>query len=337
MLNHRITVRTLVMLLVGAVGAGLVTSGCSPQNTARTNDATATIVGVARQTPAPSPSAPTATTPPTAAPVTLTASPTPACKPTVELDDVTVPDGSRLKPGEAFVKAWRFLNTGNCAWEKGWALVFQNGERFSAPDTAPISVADVGKSVEVSMTMKAPQSPGTYAGVWAVQMPSGQIVTVADVSIVVFAPTPTRAPTAVAPAAKPTTQAVGGSIPPNGTGGFAVDRGAFGPVNCVRLSESEWMGEFQIIVAGGPGNYTISDPEHCKWDYSIRKFVCHYTSRFDGGVNKELFVSCPGCKPQPVSVSGRSRVALNPFDRDLNGACPVAPGPWGVPGGKDKD
>jgi len=337
MLDHRIFIRISVMLLVGIIGAGVVTSGCSPQNTARTNDATATIMAVASQTPAPSPSAPTATTPPTATPVTPTASPTPACKPAVQLDDVTVPDGSRFKPGEAFVKAWRFLNSGNCAWEKGWALVFQNGERFGAPDTAPISVADVGKSVEVSMTMKAPQSPGTYAGVWAVQMSSGQVITVADVSIVVFALTPTRAPTAVAPAAKPTTQAVGGSIPPNGTGFFAVNSGAFGPINCVRTSESEWVGEFQIVVAGGPGDYTVSDPEHCKWDYSIHRFICHYISRFDGAVNTVVFVSCPGCKPQKVEVSGRGRVTLDPSPTNPNGACPMAPGPWGIPGGKDKD
>jgi hypothetical protein len=255
----------------------------------------------------------------------------------VQVTDLAVPDRSPFRPGEVFVKVWRFLNSGNCAWEKGWTLVFQNGEKFSAPDTVPISVADVGKSVEVSMTMKAPQSPGTYVGLWALQPPSGQAITVADVSIVVFIPTPTRAPTPVAPVAKPTARAPSGSIPPVGSGMFAVDSGAWGPMNCVRISEGDWAGEFQVIVSGGPGNYVISDPGHCQWNYAIQRFVCRYVSRFDASVNQVVYVSCPGCTPEKVIVSGRATLSWSGKAPRGKTGCPVHPGPWGIPSQKEKD
>ncbi len=231
-----------------------------------------------------------------------------ACEPEAQVSDVTVPHGSQFKPGEAFVKTWRFLSSGNCAWEKGSALIFQTGEKFSAPDSIGVDPVDVGKPAEVSMNMKAPQAPGTYTGKWALQRPSGQVITTTDVSIVVPGPTPTRgaAPTSP-PAAKatPTTGAAGG-IPPVGSGAFGADESASGPYNCARLSENDWVGDFFIGVFGGPGNYTISDITNCHWDASQLKFVCRYGARFDGSVNQAVQVTCPGCKPITVVVSGRT-------------------------------
>jgi hypothetical protein len=259
------------------------------------------------------------------------------CKPAAQVTDVTVPDGTRLKPGEAFTKVWRFLNSGNCAWEKGWALVFQNGNKFGALDTVPVQSSDVTQSVQVSLTMKAPQSPGTYTGVWALQSSAGQIITITDVSIVVLLPAPTRAVTPGAPAPQSATRPAGGGIPPVGTGAFAVDQNAVGPTNCSCVSNDEWIGEFYVIVSGGPGNYTISDPENCQWDYNLSKFVCRYRSRFDGTVMKTLYVSCPGCKRQRVAVSGRAAITLSPrLPRWTQGGCGIPPNPT-CPGGKKDD
>ena len=231
-----------------------------------------------------------------------------ACKPEAQVTDVTVPDGSQFKPGDAFVKTWRFLSSGNCPWEKGATLVFQSGDKLGAPDSAPVDAVDVGKPVEVSLNMKAPQAPGAYTSKWAFQRPSGQVITTTDVSIVVPSPTPTKgAPPTSQPVAGATpTKSAGGGIPAVGSGEFNADESASGPYNCVRVLENDWVGDFYIGVYGGPGNYTISDPQNCRWDMGQLKFVCRYGSRFDGGVNQVVKVSCPGCKVISVGVSGRT-------------------------------
>jgi hypothetical protein len=247
---------------------------------------------------------------PTAAPnLAATAA---ACKPEAQVADVTVPDGSQVKPGEAFVKTWRFTSSGNCAWEKGATLVFQSGEKMDAPASVPVDSIEVGKSVEVSVNLKAPTAPGTYTGQWALQRPSGQVVAATDVSVVVPAPptsTPAPQPTVVIVAtARPaaTATSASGGIPPIGSGVFAADQSASGPWNCVRVSDNEWAGEFFISVSGGPGNYTINDTANCRWDYGQQKFTCRFVSRYDGSVNALVQVSCPGCRPLPVNITGRA-------------------------------
>jgi serine/threonine protein kinase len=246
---------------------------------------------------------------PTATPnLTATAA---ACKPDAQVADVTVPDGSQFKPGDVFTKTWRFTSSGNCVWEKDSVLVFQSGDKLGAPDSVPVDVTDIGKSVDVSLNMTAPQTPGTYSGHWALQRPAGQVITATDVSIVVPAPTATRGPTptarpaATVAAAATATPAQAGGIPPNGSGPFSADPTASGPWNCVRLSDSEWAGDFFIGVYGGPGNYTINDTDNCSWFASEKKFRCHYPARFEGAVNNIVYVSCPGCTPVKVIITGR--------------------------------
>ena len=235
-----------------------------------------------------------------------------ACKPAAQVADVTAPDGAQFKPGETFVKTWRLTSAGDCPWEQGSTLAFQSGEKFGASDSVPVEAVEVGKSVDVSLNLKAPQSPGTYTSQWALQRPSGQVITMTDVNIVVPAPTPTRSPaptSQVVSTPRPVataTPGVAGGIPPVGSGSFSADPNASGPWNCVRLSENEWAGDFYIGVFGGPGNYTISDTANCRWDYVQLKFLCHYASRFEGSVSQALQVSCPGCKPQQVVVMGRA-------------------------------
>ncbi len=234
-----------------------------------------------------------------------------ACKPAAQVVDGTVPDGSQFQPGDAFVKTWRLTSAGNCPWENGSTLAFKSGDKFDAPDSAAVVAVGVGKSVDVSVNMKAPQAPGAYSGLWALQRPSGQVITTTDVTIVVIASTPTRGaaptplPVATRPAAVPTAGAAGG-IPPVGSGNFGADSDASGPWNCARLTENEWVGDFYIGVYGGPGNYTISDTAKCRWDPTQQKFVCRYSSRYDGSVSLVVQVSCPGCKPQSVAITGRA-------------------------------
>jgi hypothetical protein len=294
--NHKAAICMATAFLVN-----LVLTSCSQQITSGTPTALATP----NQTPK---VVLAAMIPPTAAPTT----PTPdlkatvaACKPMAQVTDVTVPDNSPFKPGETFAKVWRLLSAGDCAWERGSVLVFQGGENFGTPDSIPVDPVEVGRSVEVSVTMKAPPTLGTYIGLWVFRQPSGQIMTTADVRIVVLVPSPTPGAVPVAPA-HPTASPKSSSIPPVGSGPFSVDANASGPWNCSRTQLGGWAGDFYIGVWGGPGNYTISDPEHCQWIFSEQRFVCHYGAVAMGQpIRLTLQISCPGCTPQQVTVYGR--------------------------------
>ena len=238
-----------------------------------------------------------------------------ACKLAAQVTDVSVPDGTQFKPGDAFVKVWRFLNSGNCPWEKNSKLIYQSGDKLG-PDSVPMDAAEVGASVDVSMTMKAPQAFGAYKEVWAFQRPSGEAITTMDVSIAVPGPTPTRGPTPTArpastvPAAATATpgQAGGGAVGPIGSG--SLQAGYVGWGNCVPSIVGEgperawvWEADFFFVINGGSAGYTI--PSNCNWVTTVgeAKFTCRWGGREGTTMVQSIAVSCPGCKPVKVDVS----------------------------------
>jgi len=238
-----------------------------------------------------------------------------ACKPEAQVAELTVPDGSQFKPGDAFVKTWRFTSSGNCAWEKDSALVFQSGDKLGAPDSVPVDVADIGKSVDVSLNMKAPPAPGTYSSHWALERPAGQIITTTDVNIVVPAPTATRGPTPTArpastvPAAATATPGqASGAIGPVGSG--PLDAGYDGPAYCRSWWEGEgneayvkWEADFKISVRGGNAGYQIPGAPNCRWDTGAQAFLCRWEGRQGGTFVQSVTVTCPGCRNVQVNIT----------------------------------
>jgi hypothetical protein len=317
MLNHKTAV-SQAMLLIGTVIVMILVTGCYQQSATPADNGAPTAPPAPSQTPMPTPTL-QATLTLTVIPATPTSTPNlaatalaataAACKPAAEVTDVTVPDGSRFKPGESFVKTWRFTSSGNCAWEKDTVLAFRSGESFSALDVALVDAVDIGRSIEISLTMKAPQRVGAYVGQWVLQRPSGQVITTTSLHINVFAPTAASA-VALTPTAKPAASSPIGHIPPVGSGSFEADPSASGPWNCLGIATDtgymvQWMGDFYIEVRGGPGDYTISDPRNCHWDLSQQKFVCRYGASIGQPTMQTLYVSCPGCAQKAVALSGR--------------------------------
>ena len=45
--------------------------------------------------------------------------------------DITIPDGTIMKPGEDFQKIWKIRNTGSCTWDDGFTLVYIGGTIIS--------------------------------------------------------------------------------------------------------------------------------------------------------------------------------------------------------------
>ena len=75
--------------------------------------------------------------------------------------DVSVPDGTRLSPGETFTKIWRLQNRGTCTWTPDYMLVYTSGDPMGATTAIrlPGYVAP-GQTVDMSITLTAPASAG---------------------------------------------------------------------------------------------------------------------------------------------------------------------------------
>jgi len=88
------------------------------------------------------------------------------CDNSAYIRDVGTPDGTILKPGQAFAKGWLIQNTGTCTWKVGYHLVQVGGNTNFGGGTFiihfPSQVVLPGTIVEVSLNLVAPKQPGTY-------------------------------------------------------------------------------------------------------------------------------------------------------------------------------
>ncbi len=168
------------------------------------------------ETPAPSNTAlPTAPLPTDTLPPAATETPAaPTATATISCDqaapgtpiDVTVPDDTEMYPGQVFVKTWRLVNSGTCAWTTDYEAVWFSGEQMGAPAAVslPAHVAP-GESVDISVEMTAPQEPGTYQSNWKLRNAGGVIFGIGPGEglpfyvrikvVLIDTPTPTTTPT----------------------------------------------------------------------------------------------------------------------------------------------
>ena len=110
---------------------------------------------------------------PTPHPPTPTLSST-ACDWLEFVSDVTVSDGKEYAPGVQFTKTWRLRNIGNCTWTRDYDLVFSGGDQMGGSAVIPLT-AEIppGTMVDVSVSLTAPASEGTYTGYWQLRNASG--------------------------------------------------------------------------------------------------------------------------------------------------------------------
>jgi len=81
--------------------------------------------------------------------------------------DVTIPDGTKMTPGQSFTKTWLVSNTGTCAWEKGFVWNIVGGESMSGVAVTLNQQVAPGNQYEFSVPMIAPtKKTGTIRGTW---------------------------------------------------------------------------------------------------------------------------------------------------------------------------
>jgi hypothetical protein len=128
---------------------------------------------------------PVATTPTTAATFTPTntlfptntsvPAATAACDLATFIADLTVPDGTEFEPNEDFTKSWRLRNAGTCTWTSSYQVVFDSGTNMGGPASQQLTAGSVAPNgtVDISINLAAPSTPGTYKGNYRLRNASG--------------------------------------------------------------------------------------------------------------------------------------------------------------------
>ncbi|MBI5965600.1 MAG: hypothetical protein HY863_19145 [Chloroflexi bacterium] len=157
----------------------LALSACGGQAAPTQLPATAISIN---QTPSPVPTITTAPSGPTAistladTPIAPTLPPTndPSCtNDATFVTDVTVPDGTVFNPGTTYTKTWRIKNSGTCAWNSTYSIVFSSGEKSGAPDSTPLAYTAPGGTLDISLELTAPVKTGNTNSFFELHNPSG--------------------------------------------------------------------------------------------------------------------------------------------------------------------
>jgi hypothetical protein len=123
-------------------------------------------------------------------------SPTPSCYRLKYLKDVTIPDGTTMKPGEAFTKTWQVENNGTCAWQPGFKFDVFGGDGMSGNPILLTQTVEPGGRMELSVSLTAPlDQQGLVAGTWRMADENGAyfgdaLTVVIDLGGVTATPTP---------------------------------------------------------------------------------------------------------------------------------------------------
>ncbi len=124
--------------------------------------------------------------------------PTDTCDVAQFVDDVTIPDGTVLKPNELFTKTWRLKNVGSCSWTSAYAVVFNSGDAMGGPSTQALAGnVNPGQTVDISVDLTAPATAGNYKGFWKLRNAAGVHFSQFYVDIKVQSATATAGPTTI--------------------------------------------------------------------------------------------------------------------------------------------
>lgn len=115
---------------------------------------------------------------PTAIPATPTAIPPTAtpipCYQVKFVEDLTIPDGTKIVAGNTFTKTWRIRNSGSCTWDTRFDIGFVDGTQMTSGKAwdLPKDVKS-GETVDISIEMTAPSTVGSYQGNFQMINPNG--------------------------------------------------------------------------------------------------------------------------------------------------------------------
>ncbi len=144
------------------------------------------------------PPTPTLTTPTPGVTPTGTTTPSACTMSAALLQDLSIPDGTILKPGQQFTKTWRVQNNGTCDWEN-YKLVFVRGSLMGGNSPSLLPNVSASSTLDISLELFAPSYQGEYSGYWQIQSDKGSLIG-PELHYTIRIPSPTATNTATATA-----------------------------------------------------------------------------------------------------------------------------------------
>jgi len=101
---------------------------------------------------------------------------TPSCVDDLHfVEDLTIPDGSSVPPGETIDKRWLVNNAGTCNWGASYRLrLIKSPEGLDMPQELALYPARGGTQAVIRLLFSAPNQPGTYRSAWQAYNPQGE-------------------------------------------------------------------------------------------------------------------------------------------------------------------
>ncbi|MFC6080408.1 NBR1-Ig-like domain-containing protein [Sphaerisporangium aureirubrum] len=91
--------------------------------------------------------------------------------------DVTVPDGSRVRAGQRFVKTWEIRNSGVIVWRNRFLTrqgAAEGSDLCVSPARTPIPLTQPGARIKISVPITAPKTPGSCRVDWKMTDAAGR-------------------------------------------------------------------------------------------------------------------------------------------------------------------
>lgn len=82
------------------------------------------------------------------------------------LDDLSIPDGTEVLPGEKITKRWLIENTGTCNWDSSYSLQMISGLALGAEKVQGLHPARQSTKAILEIIFNAPDNPGRYNSWW---------------------------------------------------------------------------------------------------------------------------------------------------------------------------
>ncbi len=100
--------------------------------------------------------------------------PTTSCYRLVYIKDITIPDNTPMRPGEAFTKTWLVQNTGSCKWDVGFRFNVIAGSPMNGVALTLSEEVAPGSQYELSVPLVLPlDATGTLTGTWRMSDANG--------------------------------------------------------------------------------------------------------------------------------------------------------------------
>ncbi len=102
--------------------------------------------------------------------------PTPMCQDDLSfVQDVTFPDGTAVRAGQAIDKQWLVTNSGTCNWDSNYRLKFVGGDPLGAAKEQALYPAREGTQATLDILFTAPTTAAGFHSAWQAENSAGQV------------------------------------------------------------------------------------------------------------------------------------------------------------------